>query len=212
MEYKRKIYRIPTNFKDSGHVFNGMIPTRNAIDAGWLAILGFVIASILPFSEGNKLTGYVFCIAGLGMVGIIGIQEVPVSTYLFDLYKWSRRRKPHLYNNHGGSYSVTAADVMLSTPGFRDTLADAIEKVRDSMRSKKPEYIEGETFQFAVDPELEELEEAERQMYGTRHEQSDAAPTTDSTDSTEYTQSDGKPFDFNDIARNIVLHDIEEDS
>lgn len=158
-----KIYHIPTNFKDTGYVFKGMIATRNFIDGLILGLIGFLIASALPIKQGSRLSGYIFIVGFMVMLGISGIQGIPVSSYLFDFIQWIRRKKPYLYNNHGASFNVTAAQVMMSEPQLRNTIADTIDRIKENMASRHMEYIEGETFQFAEDPELEALRFASEQ-------------------------------------------------
>lgn len=210
MEHKRKIYRIPSNFKDSGYILNGMIAVRNAIDAVWLGAIGYSIARTIPFGEG-ALTGHILLIGLFAVVGITGINEVPVSTFLADVFKWRSRREPYIYNSHGRAYTVTAADVMLNTPGFRDTLADALDKAKATMQTKKMDYIEGETFRFAADPELEELSYAEErnQELQEEPEKKDSCPTQEVIEQPVPQNND--ILDFQSIADNIVLHDIDEE-
>lgn len=211
MDHRRKIYSIPSNYKDSGYIANGMIEARKAIDAAWLGVIGFCIAKLIPFSEGSALTGYILLIGLFAIIGLIGINDIPVSTFLADSIKWSKRRDPYIYNTHGRAYAVTAADVMLNTPGFRDALADALDKAREAMQPKHMDYIEGETFRFADDPDLEELSDAEERK---RELQEDAAkeislPVPEAAEQPAPKNND--TLDFQSIADNIVLHNIDED-
>lgn len=140
-----------------------MIATRNFIDGLVLGLIGFLIASALPVKQESRLSGYIFIVGFMFMLGISGIQGIPVSSYLFDFVLWFRRKKPYLYNNHGASFHVTAAQVMMSEPQLRNTIADTIDRIKENMASRHMEYIEGETFQFAEDPELEALRFASEQ-------------------------------------------------
>lgn len=156
-----RIYQIPVNFQQSGYVFNGMIATRNLVDAAVLFLTGLMFASLLPFEGYSKLSGYILIGGSFAIVGITGINGIPCSTYLLDYYRWTKRRKPYLYNAHGGVFAMSSADLLLSEPQLRDTLADAIDSVKAAMSKDQPEYIEGETFEFAEDPELAALRDAE---------------------------------------------------
>ena len=159
-----RTYQIPTNFQESGYAFNGMIAIRNLVDAVALGCIGLFVASFFPFEGYSKLSGYILIGGLFSLGGITGINGVPLSTYLMDLYHWNKRRKPYLYNSHGGVYTISAADLMLSEPQLRDALADAIDSIKESMSRGQTDYIEGETFEFAVDPELVALKDAEERQ------------------------------------------------
>jgi len=160
-----KLYRIPTNYSQSGKVFRGMIDKRNLVDAIILGVIGYFLASLLGFDGDSAISGYILIIGLFFVFGIIGIHGIPVSVYVIDAKRWrKRKKKPYLYNNHGGVYTVSAADIMLNAPQLRDTLADAIDRVRAALTPKKPDYIEGETFQFAEDPELLALQAAQEAL------------------------------------------------
>lgn len=206
---QQKHYKIPSNFRDTGYLFNGMIAVRNFIDALALAIGGWTISGWLPIPQ-NAALSVRLTFAGLfGIVGLFGVAGVPLSTFLVDWLRWLKRRKPYLYNTHGGIFSVSAADVMLNTPGFRDVLADTLDKVRASMLTKKTDYIEGETFQFAPDPELELLAAAEQRLNPTENTapQKETVPESQNDIASDTPE---QPVNFDDIIQGIVLQDIEE--
>lgn len=214
-----RIYQIPTNFQESGYMFNGMIAKRNALDALVLGAFGFLLATLLPLEGEMAISGYILCIGFFGMFGILGFKGLPISTYLIDLISWSKRRKPYLYNYHGDAFSISAADLMLSEPQLRDALADALDHMKETMANRQPEYIEGETFEFVADPELEALKAAEER----RLEEQAAAQTAEAEQKPEKEEpkkeepKKAEPaaapvgsLDIDEIVGNIVLHDIEE--
>ena len=92
---------------------------------------------------------------------------------------------------------------MLTEPQLRNRLADALDKMKESMASRRTEYIEGETFQFAEDPELEALRFAEEQLQ-------ESIPEPDVPEPTDEKPEPPREVDFNQICENIVLRDIEE--
>lgn len=210
---KRPEYLIPTNFKEAGYWFNGMIASRNFIDAVALAIIGWSVSKWIPVPQSAVLSVRL-TIAGLfGIAGIFGVGGIPLSTFLLDVLRWTKRRKPYLYNTHSGTYTVTAADIMLNTPGIKDALADTLDKIRTTMQSKKTDYIEGETFQFSSDPELELLINAEQRLHKPAEEPSQAeAPAQQSDEGSETDKSTtvNNAVNFDELVQEIVLHDIEE--
>lgn len=195
-------YHIPNNFKDPGYIVNGMIAVRNAIDALAFALVGFLVASVLPFRGDGAVSGYILIIGLFAMAGFAGVQGVPVSTFLAYAIRWHGRRKPYLYNHHGASFSMTAAEVMLTEPQLRNKLADALDRMKDSMASRKVDYIEGETFEFEDDPELEALRFAEEQLHEGEENLPDPEP--------EEKYEERKEVNFDQIHDSIVLRDIEE--
>lgn len=165
-----RIYQIPTNFQQSGYAFNGMIAVRNLVDAAVLFLIGIFVASLFPFEGYSKLSGYILIGGLFAIVGVTGINGVPCSTYLIDFYRWTKRRKPYLYNTHGGVYTISSADLLLNEPQLRDSIADAIDSMKEAMMKNQPDYIEGETFEFADDPELVALKDAEQRMMEEQEE------------------------------------------
>ena len=202
-----KIYKIPVNFREPGYFFNGMIAARNLIDACIMGAIGYFLASLMPFNEDMALSGYILFIGMFGMVGLSGIKDVPLSTFLVDSLAWKKRRRPYLYNAHGGAYTVSAADVMLQEEDFRDSVANILDKLRTRMAGKAPEYIEGVTFQFAADPELEALQEAEERIYEERNSTEQDTPAAASEPNP--TQSaPQKDININEIVDGIKLNDL----
>lgn len=207
---QQKIYNIPVNFRDSGKIMNGMISTRNAIDAAVLALFGAFIASLLPVEGTGAISTYILLMGGFGMFGIIGIKGDPLSVYVADILRWRKRRKPFLYNTHSGAYSMSAADLMLSEKQFRDMLADTIDELKNSMTKKAPEYVEGQNFEFAADPELEALKdaEAERQENAEKLQQEDQSDAE--TPAAHKDEQNTNELNIDGILGNIVLSDVEK--
>ncbi len=156
-------YKIPYNFKDSGYILNGQVAVRNAIDAVLMALLGIVIACLIPVKGYGKLSLFILLAGLFGVAGLIGVRGVPLSTFVLDFIHWrKRKKKPFLYNNHGETFTQSAADVALDTPALRDMVADVADTIKARFTEEKNEYIEGVTFEFTPDPELEALRYAEQ--------------------------------------------------
>lgn len=158
-------YKIPNNYLDSGYIFNGQIAVRNAIDAIIMAILGIIIASFIPTEGPTTISVYILFAGLLGMIGLIGVKGIPLSTFILDFIGWQKRRKkPFLYNNHGESFTKSAADIALESESLRNMVAEMLNSMRSKFSSGDRVYVEGETFTFAPDPELEALRFADQEQ------------------------------------------------
>ena len=205
-----KIFHIPLNYEQPGHVLNGMIPFRNFIDGLVLGIIGFFISSIFaPDNFWDAISWYILICGLLFMLGVIGIQGTPLSVYLFDFIRWTQRRTPYFYNHHGTAYSSSAADVMLEAPQLRDHIASLVETVTEKLARKEVEYVEGETFQFAEDPELARLKNAEEEQEQEQETPAEEAPSADQASAEEQTATTSD-LDFNGIIDNLSLPESED--
>lgn len=207
-----KIYQIPNNYKDPGYVLKGMVPLRNAIDAVVLGIVGYLFASLFHMEGEWAISWYILCIGLPAMLGLFGVHGIPLSTYLLDFLKWYRRREPCFYNHHGCAYSSTAADVMLSSPQLRDHVAAFVDKLTQSMKAKQVNYVEGENFQFAEDPELTILQDAENEANAESEETPESTTVPEQKPAVESASADKPALDFDNILDNIALSEIEETS
>lgn len=164
-------YIIPNNFMETGYVLNGAVSLRNAIEAGLLALLGFGICKLLPLPSGtDAISYYIFIIAPFVMFGLYGIQGDPISVFVLDFIKWRRRRNPCFYNMHGQAYTQEAADMLEDAPQFRDMFADMIDGMRRKMAAEEIDYVEGQTFRFAEDPEQAALKQAQEDIIAKQEE------------------------------------------
>lgn len=202
-------FKIPYNFKEPGYVFKGMVPLRNFIDAVVLGCAGALISSIFaPKDFWDGISWYILCAGFPAVFGIVGIHGIPLSTYLLDFIMWSKRRDPYFFNHHGNAYNATAADVMLEAPQLRDHLAAAYDSLRQKLEPKQTDYIEGETFQFAEDPELIYLQNADEDANKEPETAEDNAPPPDTNTPAPALSPD--TLDFDNIIDNITLIDSEE--
>lgn len=164
-------YIIPTNFMETGYVLNGAVSVRNAIEAVILALFGFGICKLLPLPDGiESISYYIFIVAPFAMFGLYGIQGDPISVFVLDFIKWRRRRNPCFYNMHGQAYTQEAAEMLEDAPQFRDMLADMVDSVRRKMATEDMDYVEGETFRFAEDPEQAALKQAQEDIAAKKEE------------------------------------------
>lgn len=168
----RKSYVIPTNFMETGYVLNGAVAIRNAIEAGVLALVGFLICKMLPLQSGiDALPTYIFIIAPFAMAGIVGVQGDPLSTFVIGFFKWRKRRNPYFYSGHNEAYTLEAAEKLMDAPQFRDMLADVVDGIRAKMATEEVQYVEGKTFEFATDPEQAALKQAQDDLLAKQKEE-----------------------------------------
>lgn len=200
----RPKFFIPANHADPGYVFNGTIAKRNAAEGIVMGIGGLILCHSLPFVPHNLdgISWYVMFFCAPLMIGAVGIQGDPVSTFLIGVFKWLRRRKkPYIYNTHGRGYSISSAELLLEQPQLRDRVADFMDKLSARMGRKRIDYVEGETFQFEDDPEMSALSDAEEYL----HEQEEKeAPENEQNAPEEPTEPAAEPerpmrLDLSDI-------------
>lgn len=161
-----KIYRIPVNFKKGGYVFNGLIETRKVIEAACGALLGLIICQILPLKNIvlSIMLHFVF-ILSFALVGFIGVRGEPFSVFFMNYVRWRKvRKKPFIYNPNGMTFSGSPTLRIFNEQDAGDVLADWFASFKAKFSKERPEYIEGETFQFAEDPLLIRLQSIEEQQ------------------------------------------------
>lgn len=217
MEEKSKIYIIPSNYIEPGYVLNGAVAIRNFVEGCVLAFLGFLLCKILPIPGGvDAITYYILFMFPPLALGIYGIAGDPVSVYLMDVYHWQKRRRPYLYTTHTEAFDFSAADVLLEEPQLRDYLANSVDKVKKAMAGKAVQYIEGQTFQFAVDPEQEALRAAQERREELEEAAKENAAQLENTDkasdalpvSQQSSQPSGQ-LDVANLVAGIQLHNPE---
>lgn len=203
-------FYIPANYLDSGYILNGRFAKRNALEAVILGIAGFFTLRLfgVPCTIDN-ISIYIFVICPLMLVGASGIQGDPVSEYMLNAYRWLRHRIPYIYNPHVTAYRYSPAQLVLDQPNLRDVLSNKINGMRNNMSSKKTNFQEGVNFEFASDPEVEALREAE-ERYLREEEERHAEEANLSHNETGALTDVGSGLNVADIADGILLPDYEE--
>lgn len=214
----KKQYIIPMNYMETGYVMNGAVSIRNAVEGGVLGVLGILLCRLLPLPSGTDAITYYILIAGpLAMLGFAGIQGDPISVFVLDYFKWRKRRKPCFYSSHGEAYTQEAADMLMDAPQLRDMIADSLLALRNRLRSEDIYYVEGQTFEFAVDPEQAALKQAEANILAKRTEALQKAQEELQKQKEREAQLKkpiGHPADANSVnaekvAQMMVLEDLE---
>lgn len=98
---KLDIYYIPQNYQDGGGILNGMFKTRNVIEGAATACTVFVLINGIHTAN-DKITIakliIAFVIAGvIGLVGMIGINDEPVSLFLLQMLQFLKARRKLIY-------------------------------------------------------------------------------------------------------------------
>lgn len=157
---KPQIYNIPENFIDESRIINGMFKTRNFIEASVMGIIHALPSLFIPVStfQTRVLLIVIFAIPAFCM-GIAGFNGDPISTSAINAYKWIKSRKIILYNLNTRALVKNPLNAMMERPQPSDKILDAWEHFNMAKKEKiaQRKYIEGETFEFAEDPELSKL-------------------------------------------------------
>ncbi len=159
MEEKQNVYIIPENFIDEGRCIRGMFKTRNFIEGLVAAlILGFP-SLLIPFSAIEYKIGFCFVALGLPFAVVYnGFNGDATSVFLKYARHWFKNKDNMLYDEKLKVLKETPLDYMESQPSARDNLIDKVESIKEKViRQNDTEYIEGETFVFEEDEELEKL-------------------------------------------------------
>ena len=208
----KKHFVIPTNFMETGYVFNGMFAIRNVVEGIILGILGFFICKIIPMPDSEiAISYYIMIIFPLFMLGAVGVQGDPLSVFILDFFKWRKRRKPYFYSNHGEAYTQEAADMLLEAPQLRDFIADAIDKTKAKFATEEIDYVEGETFRFAEDPEQEALRIAQEELQAKRNQElADAMAAKQISVNAQANEQKPKPVLRSGLAASINAQQISD--
>lgn len=95
-----RVEYIPLNFIGSGRVFNGMFKQVNLIEAIIMALPGVLVAWYLI--EWKELTHQIYGMVVMGglpfMIGVNGINDEDVFTYLYNFFVFKKTKRTALYN------------------------------------------------------------------------------------------------------------------
>lgn len=92
------LYDILHNYEDGGGVLNGMFKTRNVVEglvAGVSA--AFLVVKFLSVSIGIKALVATFVGLPLFVLGVLGIGNEPVTSFLFYMFRFTKSKRRLIY-------------------------------------------------------------------------------------------------------------------
>lgn len=161
------VYTIPSNFIDSGRIFNGMFKTRNFIEAIIVIAIMFLILNLIPFSSiTTKIAVMVSVIGPLALACLVGINDDTAFSFVASVFSWRKKRRIMLYNRNQEVQKIRALDALMDRTLPRDKIMKFINNWKEQRKSRSDDFvlIEGETFQFVEDPEIARINEAAAKM------------------------------------------------
>ena len=146
-EDKPRRYSIPENFIDESRIINGMFKTRNFIEGVTLAGIAALFVTAIPVESFNlKLVMYF-------------ASCMPLSKTVINARKWQTTKGIMLYDKKVHPLIKSPLQAQLEKTQPKDRLVDVIEamKERQAVREQQLVLVEGETFEFVKDKELEDI-------------------------------------------------------
>lgn len=148
-----KVYRIPKNYATEDRAVNGMFRTRYLAE-GVIYALIFAVPTWMLCGSGmsfnTKLTISALVAAPFLVVGLVGINDRPVSVYIKLMIEWQKNRSLKLSDNSRRVLAASPLDTMMSQPVMKDRMMDIMEARQNKKLAKRlgKKLIPGETFEF----------------------------------------------------------------
>ena len=108
---------------------------------------------LFEMPEGKVLTSGNVERIGLPM-GIFGINNDPVSVFVYNLFTWQQNRKTMLYNGTAKGRSDDIVKLMMEQKSPQEVLSSQWKALREKNANEEVMLVEGIDFQFEEDPEL----------------------------------------------------------
>lgn len=165
-------YIIPNNFIESGKVFGGQFKVRNVVEGIIMAIIVGLVALIIPAkSTASRLSIELTLSLPFLLLGVVGINDDPLSTFLLNVRRWRKTKTIMLYDNKVKPTTAQLVDMMLAEEAPAELLMKKIKKIQNKHKAKNAgeSHVEGIDFVFAEDRDLyrfktpEEREELSKQ-------------------------------------------------
>lgn len=166
MDSSFKTYYIPDNFWGESRVFNGQFRTRNLIDSVLLSLVMLLVLGvpIIFFALRGaavqvKVTALIIIIAPGFLLGQVGYNGDPFSTFLKNLMSWRKISETRLYNSNPRLLGTDPVKAMYEGERGIDKILDAVQNFQEGRIAKKTAetYVEGETFEFEYDPNIDDF-------------------------------------------------------
>ncbi len=127
------VYSIPKNFIDKSTVLGGEIATRNAIEGAILVIItGYPIMAFLNISLTYKIIIAFTITLPFGMLGVMGIKGEPITSFVLNLYKYTKNRR------------IIGMKEGLESKYYKETLFTKL--LRPTLNAKTLDKRKGKTF------------------------------------------------------------------
>ncbi len=160
MDERLNEYIIPENFIDEGRCFRGLFKTRNFIEGLIVALILGSPSLLIPFSAIEYKIGFCFVTFGLPFaITYSGFNGDATSVFVKYAHRWFKNKDLMLYDDKLKVLKETPLEYMESKDSVRDNIIDKVENIRSKVirDTSDEEYIEGETFVFEEDEEIEKL-------------------------------------------------------
>ena len=145
---------------DESRIVKGMFKTRNFLEGLLLAVIVLPIAFLIPIASDYLRFMVVVAVCGpFFLLGNAGFNGDPLSTTVINAYHWKKTRGIMLFNHNVRALIKSPLTAMMEKELPRDRIVDMLDNIKDKQkeRAAKIRYIEGETFEFVDDTELEDI-------------------------------------------------------
>ena len=158
------IYYIPDNFIGESRILNGQIRVMYLVDSIILSlILGAIITLpllvwvIKDWELPTKITVAIVSVSPGFIIGQIGYNEDRILVFLKNFFSWTKKKQVRIYNENTRLLGTDPVKAIANSSRFMDTAVGAWEEHQQRRIDKKnaEQYIEGETFEFQYDPNID---------------------------------------------------------
>lgn len=125
------VYNIPANYIESGRILNGMLKTRNTVEAVISVLCGLVVLSIFPFASQSGIITKIAILGPIGMFFLVGVNDGPASVFLFSILHWFFKKGILKYNENAEPLKGTALEVIESRQAPGEKLMQHLRSWRE---------------------------------------------------------------------------------
>lgn len=176
-EEQQTAYVIPANYIESGRILNGMLKTRNTIEAVIAVFIGYMLLSVFPLTTEAGLFTKVAILGPVAILFLVGINDGPASTYIFSYLHWLRKKAVFKYNENATPLMGTALDAIENRKAPGEKLQEKFREWRDTQAEKQ--LAEETEYTFATDPYVTDLNKYFASRQGRENDDSATNNTAD---------------------------------